>query len=96
MWSHWVASSLVTVTKSVPKNTPVTPATENIRSASGEAVGGLGRWEISRSGFQHDLSRQEFQRRGVRRGFGLDEHEPFPRQASICAGRGDCQVFRRF
>src|SRR3546814_9538154 len=33
---HSRASSLVTETKSVPKNTPITPSTANRRSASGE------------------------------------------------------------
>jgi hypothetical protein len=36
MWSHSAPSALVTVTKSVPKNTPVTLSTAKMRLASGD------------------------------------------------------------
>jgi hypothetical protein len=34
--------------------------------------------KIGRAHFQHGLAGQEFQRRGVRGGFGLDEHGSVP------------------
>ena len=39
-WSHSVSSALVTVTKSLPRNTPAIPGTRKIRAARGEASGG--------------------------------------------------------
>ena len=51
MWSQSTLSALVTVTKSVPKNTPVTPSTANTRLASGdlEAASDVGKSAVPMS-----------------------------------------------
>jgi hypothetical protein len=43
--SQAVAASFVTVTKSEPKNTPVTPATAKIRCASGDFAAASALWK---------------------------------------------------
>ncbi len=40
----------------------------------GRWPGGIGGRKIRRPGVEHSSARQEFQRRRVGRGFGLDEH----------------------
>ena len=67
-------SPLVTLMKSVPKNTPLTPSISNSRAASGEALLVVGIEEFERAVVEHGPARNEFQGRRVRRGFGLDEH----------------------
>src|SRR6056297_1795738 len=51
IWSHSAVSALVTVTKSVPKNTAVTPSTAKTRRASGDfsAPSGLGKSAVPAS-----------------------------------------------
>jgi hypothetical protein len=68
---------LVTVTKSVPKKTPVTLSTAKMRRARGDFSAVSADGKISRAHFQHGLAGQEFQGRGVRCGFGLNEHGAF-------------------
>ena len=72
-WFHSVVS-LLTETKSEPRNTPVTPGIENRPAASGDTAAVCGRAEIARLADENVAAGQEFQRRRIGRGFGLDEH----------------------
>ena len=70
-------SALVTVMKSEPKNTPLTPLMANSRSASGDFAASAALAQVERAGFEHGLAGQELQGRRIGRGFGLDEHRSF-------------------
>ena len=67
-------SPLVTLMKSVPKNTPLTPSISNSRAASGEALLVVGIEKLHRALVEHRPARDEFQGRWIGGGFGLDEH----------------------
>ena len=58
-------SSFVTVTKSVPKNTPVTPSTRKDASGQGRFVGASAAGKSAVPVVQHGLAGQELERGGV-------------------------------
>ena len=72
-WFHSVVS-LLTETKSEPRNTPVTPGIENSAGGQRRDRGIVGGAEIARLADEDVAAGQEFQRRRIGRGFGLDEH----------------------
>ena len=59
-------------------------------------AGGFGRGKVRGAGIKHGLAGQELQRRGVRGGFGLNEHlkGTFLRALPICASPGGASRFR--
>ena len=68
-----LSAALVTVTKSVPKNTRSTPSTANSRLASGDGVAVVGGREIQRPLLHDHPAREELQGRRIGRLLGLDK-----------------------